>query len=75
MSEAQAIEKGYDIKVGRFSMAANSKALILGERNGLVKIVAEAGSGEGTGDSYLRGSCYRVGFRSGCMHCKAHHRG
>ena len=46
LSEAQAIEKGYDIKVGRFSMAANSKALILGERNGLVKIVAEAGSGE-----------------------------
>ncbi|MBN2568821.1 MAG: dihydrolipoyl dehydrogenase [Deltaproteobacteria bacterium] len=46
LSESAAIEKGYDIKIGRSYFAANSKALIQGERNGFVKIVAESGSGE-----------------------------
>ena len=46
LSEAAAIEKGYSIRIGRSSMAANNKALILGERNGLVKIVADVGSDE-----------------------------
>ena len=46
LSEAAAVEKGYDIRIGRFPMAANSKALILGERHGLVKIVSDRASGE-----------------------------
>lgn len=46
LSEAVAREKGHDVRVGRSPMAVNSKALILGERNGLVKIVADAGTDE-----------------------------
>jgi len=46
MTEREALEKGIQIKVGRFPMAANSKALILGERDGLVKVIAEADSGQ-----------------------------
>ncbi len=41
MTEAKAREKGYDVKVGKFSFAGNGKATILGERNGFVKIVSE----------------------------------
>lgn len=46
MSEAQARDKGYDVKVGRFPWAALGKAAILGETEGLVKIVSEAKYGE-----------------------------
>ncbi len=46
MAQGEALKKGLDVKVGRFPMAANSKALILGERDGLVKVVAEAHSGQ-----------------------------
>lgn len=46
MTEREALKKGLDVKIGRFPMAANSKALILGERDGLVKVVAEANSGQ-----------------------------
>ncbi|MDX9762847.1 MAG: dihydrolipoyl dehydrogenase [Desulfomonilia bacterium] len=46
LTEAKAVAMGYNIMVGRSFMAANSKALINGERNGFVKIVAESGSGE-----------------------------
>jgi len=46
MSEAQAKEQGLDVKVGRFSFQANSKAVIQGEREGFVKIVTDAKIGE-----------------------------
>jgi dihydrolipoamide dehydrogenase len=46
MTEKQAGEAGYDLKVGRFPFAANGKATVLGERTGFVKIVAEAKYGE-----------------------------
>lgn len=46
LSEAQAIERGHQVKVGRFPFLANGKALALGERDGFVKIVADAVSGE-----------------------------
>ncbi|MDY0235252.1 MAG: dihydrolipoyl dehydrogenase [Gudongella sp.] len=39
--EEEAIEKGYKVKVGRFPMYANGKAVILGDVAGLVKIVAD----------------------------------
>ncbi|HOK19319.1 MAG TPA: dihydrolipoyl dehydrogenase, partial [Thermosynergistes sp.] len=35
-----------EIKVGRFPLAANGKALILGETQGMVKIIADAKYGE-----------------------------
>lgn len=46
LTEAQAIEQGYDAKVGRFPFLASGKALGLGEREGFVKIVADAVYGE-----------------------------
>lgn len=45
-TEEQAKAKGIDYKVGRFSMSANGKALILNGGEGLVKIIAGAKYGE-----------------------------
>ncbi|MDX1614186.1 MAG: dihydrolipoyl dehydrogenase [Candidatus Promineifilaceae bacterium] len=45
-TEEQAKDAGYDINVGRFPFQANGKALGLGEREGFVKIVADARYGE-----------------------------
>jgi len=41
LTEKKAKERGYDVKVGKFPFTANSKARILGESGGLVKIVSE----------------------------------
>ena len=41
LTEAKAVEQGYDVKVGRFPFSASGKARILGEEEGFVKIVAE----------------------------------
>ncbi len=41
-TEAQAKEKGYDVKVAKFPYSANGKAWGLGEAVGFVKIVADA---------------------------------
>jgi len=46
LTEAQAREKGYNIKIGKFPFLANGKALGLEETAGFVKIVAEAKYGE-----------------------------
>ena len=46
LSEARAVEKGYEVKVGRFPWAALGKAQIIGETDGFVKVVAEARYGE-----------------------------
>jgi len=46
LTEAQAREKGYEVKVGKFPMAGNSKATILGSHDGFVKVVADATYGE-----------------------------
>ena len=40
MTEAQAREAGYDVEVHKHSFAGNGRAMILGETDGLVKIVA-----------------------------------
>ncbi len=45
-TEAQAKEAGYEVNVGQFPFQANGKALGLGERDGFVKIVADAKYGE-----------------------------
>ena len=42
LSEKEAKEKGYEIKVGKFPFSFNAKATILGEPNGFIKIIAEA---------------------------------
>ena len=46
LTEAQAREKGFEVKVGKFPFAGNSKATILGNHDGFVKVVAEAKYGE-----------------------------
>ena len=46
LTEAEAVERGHEVKVGRFPFLASGKALALGERDGFVKIVADAVSGE-----------------------------
>lgn len=46
LSEAKAAERGYDVKVGRFPFSHSSKAPILGETDGFVKMVAESRYGE-----------------------------
>lgn len=46
LSEDEAKSKGHEVKVGRFPFRANGRALIAGEPEGQVKIVADAESGE-----------------------------
>jgi dihydrolipoamide dehydrogenase len=46
LSEPQAQEQGHEVKVGRFQFAANTKASIQGEREGFVKVVTDASTGE-----------------------------
>jgi dihydrolipoamide dehydrogenase len=46
MTEAQARAKGYKVKVGKFPFMANSKATILGQHDGFVKVVADEQYGE-----------------------------
>jgi len=46
MTEAQARASGRAVKVGKFPFIANSKAGILGQGDGFVKAVADAGTGE-----------------------------
>ncbi|MEE9508825.1 MAG: FAD-dependent oxidoreductase, partial [Anaerolineales bacterium] len=46
LTEAQAQERGLEVKVGRFPFQANGKALGIGERDGWVKLVTEARYGE-----------------------------
>ncbi|WP_030788203.1 dihydrolipoyl dehydrogenase [Streptomyces sp. NRRL S-920] len=45
-TEAQAREKGYDVKVAKFPFTANGKAHGLGDSAGFVKIIADAQHGE-----------------------------
>jgi dihydrolipoamide dehydrogenase len=46
LTETQAKEKGYSVKVGKFPFSANSKASIVNAHEGFVKVVADAKYGE-----------------------------
>ncbi|MDP9381789.1 MAG: dihydrolipoyl dehydrogenase [Chloroflexota bacterium] len=46
LTEAEAHDQGYEVKVGRFPFSANGRALGMNEAVGMVKIVSEGGSGE-----------------------------
>jgi dihydrolipoamide dehydrogenase len=46
LTEAQAKEKGYAVKVGHFPFIGNGKAIALGEPEGMVKTVFDAKTGE-----------------------------
>jgi dihydrolipoamide dehydrogenase len=54
MTEKQALEKGYEIKVGKFPFAASGKASAAGKKDGFVKIIFDAKYGELLG-------CHMVG--------------
>jgi dihydrolipoamide dehydrogenase len=46
LSEPEAAEAGHTVRVGRFPFSANAKASIEGERDGFVKVVSDAQTGE-----------------------------
>ncbi len=46
LTEAQAKEKGFQVKVGKFPFAGNSKATIVDAHDGFVKVVSDAKYGE-----------------------------
>ncbi len=46
LTEAQAQEQGHDVRVGRFPLSANGKALTYGESQGFVKVVSDSRFGE-----------------------------
>lgn len=46
LTEAAAIAAEKDIRVGRFSFAANGKAIALGEDNGMIKTIFDKNTGE-----------------------------
>jgi dihydrolipoamide dehydrogenase len=46
LTEAQAKERGYEVKIGRFPFQANGKALGLGDYAGWVKLITDAKYGE-----------------------------
>ena len=46
LTEAKAKEKGHTVKVGKFPFTANSRASIVGQHEGFIKIVTDAKYGE-----------------------------
>ena len=54
LTEAQALEKGYDIKVGKFPFSASGKASAAGTKEGFVKVIFDAKYGEWLG-------CHMIG--------------
>ncbi len=54
LTEAQAKEKGYDIKVGKFPFSASGKASASGTKDGFVKVIFDAKYGEWLG-------CHMIG--------------
>ncbi len=54
LTEKQAIEKGFDIKVGKFPFSASGKASAAGAKEGFVKVIFDAKYGEWLG-------CHMIG--------------
>jgi len=46
LTEKQARDAGFEVKTGKFPFLANSKATIIGQHEGFIKVVAEAKYGE-----------------------------
>jgi len=49
LTEEEAVGQGHSLQIGRFPFAANGMATILGERSGLVKIIADSRYGQTLG--------------------------
>ncbi|NQX81433.1 MAG: dihydrolipoyl dehydrogenase [Flavobacteriaceae bacterium] len=54
LTEEQAIEKGYELKVGKFPFSASGKASAAGTKDGFVKVIFDAKYGEWLG-------CHMIG--------------
>lgn len=54
LTEKQALEKGYEIKVGKFPFSASGKASAAGNKDGFVKVIFDAKYGEWLG-------CHMIG--------------
>ncbi|MEQ9581473.1 MAG: dihydrolipoyl dehydrogenase, partial [Arenibacter sp.] len=54
LTEKQALEKGYEIKVGKFPFSASGKASASGNKDGFVKVIFDAKYGEWLG-------CHMIG--------------
>ena len=46
LTEKQAVERGHQVKIGKFPFQANGKALAIGNTEGMVKVVADKEYGE-----------------------------
>ena len=46
LTEARARQEGHEVRVGHFPFIGNGKAIAMGEPEGMVKVVFDAGSGE-----------------------------
>tara|TARA_Y100001968_G_scaffold320933_1_gene354565 strand:- start:490 stop:1875 length:1386 start_codon:yes stop_codon:yes gene_type:complete len=55
MTEAAAIESGYEIKIGKFPFTASGKASAAGHKDGFVKVIFDAKYGEWLG-------CHMIGY-------------
>ncbi|MGH9666524.1 MAG: dihydrolipoyl dehydrogenase [Bryobacteraceae bacterium] len=60
LTEAQARQQGYRVKVGKFPFAGNSKASILGSHDGFVKIISEEKYGEILGAHIIGPEAYEL---------------
>src|SRR5437867_4453882 len=60
MTEAQARAQGRKVKVGKFPFVANSKATIIGQHDGFVKVVADEQYGEILGVHIIGPSAYEL---------------
>ncbi len=60
MTEAQAIAKGHQVRVGKFPFVGNSKATILGSHDGFVKIVTDEKYGEILGVHIIGPQAYEL---------------
>jgi len=75
LTEAQAAERGFDVKVGNFPFQANGKALGLGDYGGWVKLITDAKYGEILGAPNWvpapdgRGTWVLVGSYDNILHC------
>jgi len=46
LTEDGAVKKGYDVKIARFFLAADGMATVLGQRTGMLKLIAERKYGQ-----------------------------
>ena len=46
LSQAEATERGFDLKIGKFPWAANGRAMTQGETDGFVKVITDAADGQ-----------------------------